>query len=1122
MPARTLAPVDLTSAVSHIYDQVQSSTANHQKNYVALHKLHLEAARTKQISGEREFEAIFQALLARALPIKKGQAAADRVIKFVGGYTKFLNERAADERAEQEDEGDDDATDTTASRFTERLLLFLLKGFQAKDKFVRYRVISLAGEMVISLGELDVEIYDALRNALLDRIHDKEAMVRLQVVIALSKLAASEDPLEVAKGEQSLLEALMDTLSSDPSAEVRRAALVNIPVNPTSLPALLARARDTEETVRKLLYNSALERASSDAAHPRILTIAQRELLVRHGLGDRQKSVRAAAADLLGTWIDVIGEKAKPEEELASRVSDIDISKTEEKLPLSAEEKQQKTIKTLTTFLDMFDLQVSSEGAQLAADALISVFGIRPEILEDLYFGDTYFADLTPEKAFLARVFVDHCKEDKGQGDLRMEGGGIPVVTNCAFRVQAGYNALGEIVGQDEDKIFERQDKEFILSELLKLAVNLDYTDEIGRRKMFALVRDMLTSPTLPLDVVPRCLDVLRQLSSDERDLIRVVVEIITDLREPGDEDDLDAADQTQDTINPDDAVDASFASEQSAAPKKPGKDREEMSPEEQARIDMIDMRCLILCIGMLERVNGTVDENSTLQGILPDLIIPSVQRKDQEFREKGLIALGLFCLIAKNLALKTLPLFISQAEADVPEALKITLLQIIFDLLMVHERTLLAPGGENAEKILSFLVTQLGNETDKDDTSPKVLALLGTGIPKLLLCGMIADETVVKSLLMVYFSPYNADNQELKQCLTFFAPMYSCSTAKNQQTMRKIFVYIFQKLSKLRQHLEGEEDVLSLTSVANMWIDWTDPSRVHDPNGPPGAASKAGDPLIQFDMANDILRALLTDKMPKEDKRILCQILPKLYIPDEVDVDKIRTLKLLIENVSTRRPLGDTTANNALKKFDAAIQKKFEKELEGFSEAEYRELQKLQELFDFLDDIIPEDDDEVIDTEIKKKGRKRRSGSIASTTTDADDVSVASSRRGKSKPQKKRRRLSTSDDEESDSDDNNTAKGTPPPPTRTLPKRSAAKKEVIVISSDDDDDSEEEDVETTPAPRKSRPRVSARSRKEEAMVDADIDDLLDDGGTSVEIPHDSIMDDSDEEEEVNDLLVED
>jgi hypothetical protein len=40
-------------------------------------------------------------------------------------------------------------------------------------------------------------------------------------------------------------------------------------------------------------------------------------------------------------------------------------------------------------------------------------------------------------------------------------------------------------------------------------------------------------------------------------------------------------------------------------------------------------------------------------------------------------------------------------------------------------------------------------------------------------------------------------------------------------------------------------------------------------------------------------------------------------------------------------------------------------------------------------------------------------------------------------------------------------------------------------------------------------------------MLDADIDDLLEEG-TSMEVPHDSIMDDSDEEDEVNDLLAAD
>lgn len=49
----------------------------------------------------------------------------------------------------------------------------------------------------------------------------------------------------------------------------------------------------------------------------------------------------------------------------------------------------------------------------------------------------------------------------------------------------------------------------------------------------------------------------------------------------------------------------------------------------------------------------------------------------------------------------------------------------------------------EQAHKILTFLVTQLEKESDKEETSPKVLALISTGIAKLLLSGMITDEKV-------------------------------------------------------------------------------------------------------------------------------------------------------------------------------------------------------------------------------------------------------------------------------------------------------------------------------------------------------------------------------------------
>ena len=47
----------------------------------------------------------------------------------------------------------------------------------------------------------------------------------------------------------------------------------------------------------------------------------------------------------------------------------------------------------------------------------------------------------------------------------------------------------------------------------------------------------MISRDVLPEHLVGRCLDVLRKLSANERDLIRVVVEVVHDLRDSSDPD---------------------------------------------------------------------------------------------------------------------------------------------------------------------------------------------------------------------------------------------------------------------------------------------------------------------------------------------------------------------------------------------------------------------------------------------------------------------------------------------------------------------------------------------------------------------------------------------------------
>ncbi|KAI0674717.1 nuclear condensing complex subunit [Trametes maxima] len=969
MPARTPAPFDLDSlksALPKIFDQAQTTAANHQKNYVALYKLHSDAAaitesvqngKSLRLVGERAFEESFNDMLTRVLPVKKGTSVADRTVKFIAGYSKFITDKDAELRTKSDGADDDD---TPSERFLSHLVKFLLKGCTAKDKVVRFRVLQCIADTIANLGAIDEDLYATLRVSLLDRLRDKEPTVRTQAVIALTKLSYSEDPSELDDGEPTIFDTLLDAMAYDTSADVRRAALLNLPTNFQTLPALLARTRDVDAPIRKLVYTAILEKycipsnygADSDSAvgvtHPRALTIAQRETIVRNGLGDREESVRTAARHLLGLWVDVVRADGSKKED-GARSGDT-------------------VIEDLIAFIKLFDLAEIT----VAEDALASVFQTRVDIYEHIDFSsEDYWATITPERAFLARVFAEQCiaKEEAH----RVEAS-LPVVTAMAFRIQEAYLALVEHVSaspapaadDDDDETDadaedartrheeSRLEQEFAIGELLRLGRVRDYSDEIGRRKTFALVRGMLAQDVLPEALLARSLDVLRAMSPNERDLIRVVVEVVHELRDADGDGEGDGDVTVKEDVDFDDAG------------------TEMGSPQEKERADAVDLRCLALCIGMLERVNGTFEENSTLEGILGELIIPAVKRREMALREKGLVSLGLCCLIARRMALSSFQLFLSQVQSA-PEVLKLRVLQIIFDILMVHEGAFLGAGSANGARIVDFLQQLLEAEE-----RPRVQALLVIGVAKLMLAGMVTDERMLQTLVLVFISPDTAGNQELRQCLSYFFPVYAYSSAANQDRMRKIFIPMYERLTQAYHDWDGEEEMVTPAQVALMFVDWTDPVRAEE--AAKGLRKGSAKDPIHLNLAADVVKALFSVDYDKDDKKALCQMLGKLYLPDEVDdEDKVRLLKLLLSNLRTRRPPRDTTAKNALAKFDAALSKKYEAQLANFSEDEFRQLEELRDLFEFLDDIIPDEDDE---DEAPRKGRKRRSMSVATETT--------------------------------------------------------------------------------------------------------------------------------------------
>jgi condensin complex subunit 3 len=239
----------------------------------------------------------------------------------------------------------------------------------------------------------------------------------------------------------------------------------------------------------------------------------------------------------------------------------------------------------------------------------------------------------------LARVFVEYSLEN--QDESRLESSSLPVVTEFAFQIQEIYNSTvelfqqaemlrsaGEDVEEDEEERDQREDEmlnsAFILSQMLKIAVKLDYADEIGRRKMFRIISefdpvplhstellagDMLTHALLPEELIDPAMSVLKELLSSERELVQVVVEVIIEMRDPTGDSPVRVLVfwiTKSNFFTQEGSIDGS--SQGLARPEKSLKrvaTREGLSQEEKAQADAADLRSLALCISMLKHVNS-------------------------------------------------------------------------------------------------------------------------------------------------------------------------------------------------------------------------------------------------------------------------------------------------------------------------------------------------------------------------------------------------------------------------------------------------------------------------------------------------------------------------------------
>lgn len=170
-------------------------------------------------------------------------------------------------------------TASFVERFVEGLMSHVLEHLDSKEKLVRSRLCQVMVACLNSVQELTDEIWKVFRIKMTERLFDKEAIVRVHAIHSMARLqslAVEED------SELSILDIFIDLMQHDPSVDVRKAALLQIDVNPKSLSIILERRRDVDTGIRKLFYSKKMQEIDVLS-----LTIQQRDEILNSGLTDR-------------------------------------------------------------------------------------------------------------------------------------------------------------------------------------------------------------------------------------------------------------------------------------------------------------------------------------------------------------------------------------------------------------------------------------------------------------------------------------------------------------------------------------------------------------------------------------------------------------------------------------------------------------------------------------------------------------------------------------------------------------------------------------------------------------------------------------------------------------------
>ncbi|KAJ2230458.1 chromosome condensation complex Condensin, subunit G [Coemansia sp. RSA 485] len=908
----------LRSVIPEIFDAAQRSATGHRKHAVALHKLQEQCHNLdpKGFTGETAFTQEFIRNLNKVLAIKKREPSADKIVKLVAIFVQVGHDMDKNSKlqksgdtddvfsdGQRQDEDDDEDADTMASRFAEALIRYLLQGFQAKEKMTRTRCCEIVAMSITYLGAIDEDLYVVLVRKLIERVRDKESSIRKYAGVALARLQSNDD--------EEINEVVVNLMQNDPSAEVRRAVLINIEKNLGNLPYVLERARDVDATTRKCVFAKVM--TSIDY---KLLSIEDRERLLVAGINDRDSSVRRACVRMVAVgWLAFAGEN----------------------------------LLELTSALDVVDNPAAGKVMQ-------ALFTAYTEIPETLSFDNDLWDTLTPEVVFVIRATLEFFAErhDNDQFDKHLPDG---------MRLAQLLETMGgRLEAETEDEM--RADHEFVIHQLLLIARMSDFPDELGRRAMLTLMRKMLLVPEIPENNIEAISDIIRKLSVSEQDFVRIMVEVVSDVREmaPSPTDDL---------------------------------------PPERARLEtlLVAIKCLIIIKYILQRCFDSLSDGSAMYALLTECVVPAVQSSETVLQEYGIECLALCCLLDRNLATDNIALF-AQAVRQGAGELHAKGLAALLDLTLMYGVADLGNALGSPSALVDILVKELYSDNDR------LQATAAEGLARLLYAHRVPEPApMLETLLILYYHPETASNDALRQCLAYFFPAFSYMSSENQAVMQQVAVGTVNKLGGVlkQQTAEGQAGATQ-GQVAHQIVTWCDP-RILDAivsmnNSSMANSSSGGGLRVAARMSSyaqigiDALKK--TFSATPNTRKVLVQTLNKLALDDTVSVHQLQQLFVLTRTLAQFELVTDMITRNALGRFEASLLKLLDVEnADDVNLGAWLEEPEMASVFEFVSSLDEDAPDVDEDDEENDDDDDGRGSAVAGSDSEASDGHQAAEEQG-------------------------------------------------------------------------------------------------------------------------------